>query len=48
MAGNVLMGRLPTAEEVAQVIAFLASPMSVTVNGVAIDVGGGVRGSINY
>ncbi|WP_458097807.1 SDR family NAD(P)-dependent oxidoreductase [Roseomonas sp. WA12] len=48
MAGNVLMGRLPTAEEVAQVIAFLASPMSVTVNGVAIDVGGGVRGAINY
>ncbi|MFC0409958.1 SDR family oxidoreductase [Roseomonas elaeocarpi] len=48
MAENVLMGRLPSAEEVAQVIAFLASPRSVTVNGVAIDVGGGVRGAINY
>lgn len=48
MAENVLMGRLPTAEEVAQVIAFLASPRSVAVNGVAIDVGGGVRGGINY
>jgi len=48
MAQNVLMGRLPTAEDVAQVIAFLASPLSVTINGVAIDVGGGVRGSINY
>jgi len=48
MAANVLMGRLPTAEEVAQVIAFLASPRSVTVNGVAIDVGGGVRGPITY
>jgi NAD(P)-dependent dehydrogenase (short-subunit alcohol dehydrogenase family) len=45
---NVLMGRLPTAEDVAQVIAFLASPRSVAVNGVAIDVGGGVRGSITY
>ena len=48
MAENVLMGRLPTAEDVAQVIAFLASPRSVAVNGVAIDVGGGVCGSINY
>ena len=48
MAQNVLIGRLPTAEDVAQVIAFLASPRSVAVNGVAIDVGGGVRGSINY
>jgi NAD(P)-dependent dehydrogenase (short-subunit alcohol dehydrogenase family) len=48
MAENVLMGRLPTAEDVAQVIAFLVSPLSVAVNGVAIDVGGGVRGSINY
>jgi NAD(P)-dependent dehydrogenase (short-subunit alcohol dehydrogenase family) len=48
MAGNLLMGRLPTTEEVAQVIAFLVSPLSVTVNGVAIDVGGGVRGTINY
>jgi len=48
MTQNLLMGRLPTAEDVAQVIAFLASPLSVTVNGVAIDVGGGVRGSINY
>jgi NAD(P)-dependent dehydrogenase (short-subunit alcohol dehydrogenase family) len=48
LSENLLMGRLPTAEDVAQVIAFLASPRSVAVNGVAIDVGGGVRGSINY
>lgn len=48
MAQNVLLGRLPTAEDVAQVIAFLASPLSATINGVAIDVGGGVHGSINY
>jgi NAD(P)-dependent dehydrogenase (short-subunit alcohol dehydrogenase family) len=48
MAQSVLMGRLPTAQDVAQVIAFLASPLSVTINGVAIDVGGGVRGPISY
>jgi NAD(P)-dependent dehydrogenase (short-subunit alcohol dehydrogenase family) len=48
LSANGLMGRLPTAGEVAQVIAFLASPRSVTVNGVAIDVGGGLRGTIHY
>ena len=48
MAENLLMGRLPTAEDVAQVVAFLASPRSVAINGIAIDVGGGVRGPINY
>ena len=48
MAESTLMGRLPTAEDVAQVIAFLASPRSVTINGVAVDVGGGVRGSVYY
>jgi NAD(P)-dependent dehydrogenase (short-subunit alcohol dehydrogenase family) len=48
LAQNVLMGRLPTAEEVAQVIAFLASPRSVAINGVAIDVGGGARGPVTY
>jgi NAD(P)-dependent dehydrogenase (short-subunit alcohol dehydrogenase family) len=48
MTESLLMSRLPTAEDVAQVIAFIASPRSVTVNGVAIDVGGGVRGPIQY
>ena len=48
LAEKVLMGRLPTAEDVAHVIAFLASPRSAVINGVAIDVGGGVHGSINY
>ena len=47
-AANLLMDRLPTADDVAQVIAFLASPRSVTANGVAVDVGGSVRGSITY
>ena len=48
MAGAGLMGRLPTADDVAQVIAFLASPLSVTINGDAIAAGGGVRGPIFY
>lgn len=48
MAAGLLMGRLPTAEDVAQVIAFLASPRSVTINGDVIDVGGGVRGGVTY
>ena len=48
MASAGLMGRLPTAEDVAQVIAFLASPLSVTINGEAIATGGGMRGPIFY
>ena len=48
MAQGVLMGRLPTAEDVAQVIAFLASPRSVTINGDALAVGGGIRGTVFY
>ncbi len=47
-AENVLIGRLPTAEDVAQVIAFLASPRATAINGVAIDAGGGVRGAVTY
>ncbi len=37
-----------TAEEVAHVVAFLASPLSVAINGDAIVAGGGARGSIYY
>jgi len=48
MSENLLMGCLPTARDVAQVIAFLASPRSVTINGSVVDVSGGVRGTINY
>lgn len=48
MASGVLLGRLPTAEEVAQVIAFLASPRSAVINGDVIAVGGGVRGPIFF
>jgi enoyl-[acyl-carrier-protein] reductase (NADH) len=37
-----------TAEEVAYVVAFLASPKSVAVNGDAIAAGGGVPDEIYY
>jgi NAD(P)-dependent dehydrogenase (short-subunit alcohol dehydrogenase family) len=46
--GGVSIGRIVEAEEVAWVVAFLASPRSVAINGDAIPVGGGSRGSIYY
>ncbi|TMC09907.1 MAG: SDR family oxidoreductase [Chloroflexi bacterium] len=45
--GNAL-GRFIDAREVADVVAFLASPRAVAINGDAIAVGGGVPGSIHY
>jgi NAD(P)-dependent dehydrogenase (short-subunit alcohol dehydrogenase family) len=45
--GNVL-GRFIDVREVADVVAFLASPRAVAINGDAIAVGGGVPGSIHY
>ncbi len=42
------IGRLVTAAEVADVVAFLCSPRSVAVNGDAVAVGGGARGAIHY
>ena len=42
------IGRVVTAEEVADVITFLASPRSVAVTGDAIAAGGGSRGAIYY
>ncbi len=48
MAANVLIGRLVDAAEVADLVAFLASPRSVAINGDAIACGGGVRGPIHY
>jgi len=42
------IGRLVTAAEVADVIAFLCSPRSIAINGDAIAVGGGARGAIHY
>jgi NAD(P)-dependent dehydrogenase (short-subunit alcohol dehydrogenase family) len=47
-AAATSIGRLITAEEVADVVAFLASARSVAITGDAITVGGGNRGSIHY
>ncbi|HLW89868.1 MAG TPA: SDR family oxidoreductase, partial [Roseiarcus sp.] len=48
MASGNLAGRLITAEEVADVVAFLASPKSIPINGDVIAAGGGARGAIYY
>jgi NAD(P)-dependent dehydrogenase (short-subunit alcohol dehydrogenase family) len=48
LEAGVSIGRLVTAEEVAAVVVFLASPKSVAVNGDAVAAGGGARGSIYY
>jgi NAD(P)-dependent dehydrogenase (short-subunit alcohol dehydrogenase family) len=48
LAAGVSIGRLVTADEVAAVVTFLASPRSVALNGDAIAAGGGSRGSIYY
>jgi NAD(P)-dependent dehydrogenase (short-subunit alcohol dehydrogenase family) len=46
LASGVAIGRLVTAAEVAAVVAFLASPKSVALNGDPVVAGGGARGSI--
>lgn len=48
MAETSTIGRLVTAEEVAYIIAFLASPRAVAIAGDAIAVGGGAPGAIYY
>jgi NAD(P)-dependent dehydrogenase (short-subunit alcohol dehydrogenase family) len=48
MAAATSIGRLVTADEVASVVAFLASPKSVAINGDAVTVGGGAPGSVHY
>jgi NAD(P)-dependent dehydrogenase (short-subunit alcohol dehydrogenase family) len=48
LAAATSIGRLVTAEEVADVITFLASPRSAAISGDAIAVGGGTRGAIHY
>ncbi len=48
MAAHVAIGRIVDAAEVADVIAFLASPRSVAITGDAIVVGGGTIGAIHY
>ena len=46
--GNNGLGRLVDATEVADVVVFLASPRSVSINGDGVSVGGGTRGVIHY
>ena len=48
MAQRILVGRIITAEEVAWVVAFLASPRSISITGDAVVVGGGVAGAVHY
>jgi NAD(P)-dependent dehydrogenase (short-subunit alcohol dehydrogenase family) len=48
LGGNTTIGRLVDAAEVADIVAFLASPRSVAINGDAIAAGGGAKGSIHY
>jgi len=48
LAANVTVGRIIEAAEVADVVAFLASPRSVSINGDAIACGGGAKGAIHY
>jgi enoyl-[acyl-carrier-protein] reductase (NADH) len=48
LSAGVSIGRLVTAEEVAAVVTFLASPLSVAISGDAVSAGGGARGSIHY
>ena len=48
IGASVSIGRIVTAEEVAAVVTFLASPKSVAINGDAIGAGGGAAGPIYY
>ncbi|MCW2908809.1 MAG: fabG [Actinomycetia bacterium] len=48
LAAGISIGRIITAAEVADVVAFLASPCSVAINGDAIAAGGGAPGAIHY
>jgi NAD(P)-dependent dehydrogenase (short-subunit alcohol dehydrogenase family) len=48
LADSNSIHRLIDASEVASVIAFLASPLSVAINGDAIACGGGTTGAIHY
>jgi NAD(P)-dependent dehydrogenase (short-subunit alcohol dehydrogenase family) len=48
LATRNTIGRMVDAEEVAYLVAFLASPKSVGINGDSIACGGGTRGAIHY
>lgn len=48
MGTTTSIGRIVDAAEVADIVAFLASPRSTAINGDAIACGGGTRGAIHY
>jgi len=48
VAAGVSIGRIVAAEEVADVVAFLASPRSVALNGDPVVASGGAKGPIFY
>ncbi|MCA1224130.1 SDR family NAD(P)-dependent oxidoreductase [Streptomyces sp. 8L] len=48
LAASISIGRIVEADEVASVVAFLASPLSVAMTGDPVIVSGGVRGAIHY
>jgi len=48
MSQSVSIGRLIEAKEIAYLVAFLASPKSIAINGETIAAGGGMIGPINY
>jgi NAD(P)-dependent dehydrogenase (short-subunit alcohol dehydrogenase family) len=48
LAERTLVRKLVTAEEVAWVVAFLASPRSISITGDAVVVGGGMPGAVHY
>jgi NAD(P)-dependent dehydrogenase (short-subunit alcohol dehydrogenase family) len=48
LTANVVIGRMVEASEVADVVAFLASPRSVAITGDAVACGGGNRGPAYY
>ena len=48
MTASVSIGRLIEAKEIAYLVAFLASPKSIAINGETIAAGGGIIGPIRY
>lgn len=48
LSAGITIGRMVTAAEIGDVIAFLASPRSVGITGDAVAVGGGTKGPIFY
>jgi NAD(P)-dependent dehydrogenase (short-subunit alcohol dehydrogenase family) len=48
LAGTNLARRMITAEEIAYLVVFLASPKSIAINGDSIAAGGGMPGAIHY